>query len=224
MMSILMLGRQDIAEQLLCFNLETLVSQPEGFEEAGQHVASLPPFLDLTDIQADIIAAGADVCESLLQTLCRQQQEALDALKAAAAAADDADCCVPMASGDTDQAVAAAAAAAAAPADAAAVDATEPGTSAGTSEQSKPRQESARSPQQEADAAQIGPVTRHTSGAAQRDAAAEAGPSEAQESSSIQGSSRWQARPGVTPLDGRYEDLVTQQHLAARLQLVLAKE
>jgi hypothetical protein len=75
-------GREDVTEGLLCFNLQSMTSAPENAAASYRVCATLPPRLDLTDVQKDIIAVGAEVCASLLAALKQQRDEVLVAMKA----------------------------------------------------------------------------------------------------------------------------------------------
>lgn len=86
-MSLVMLGREHVGEGIACYNLETMQASPEHAAAAEQATATLPPKLNLTDVQKDIISVGAEVCQSLTEALHKQREEVLTQLEASAAAA-----------------------------------------------------------------------------------------------------------------------------------------
>lgn len=88
--SVTVSGRAHVNEGISLYNLETLQSAPENAAAAEQRTATLPPLLNLSAQQMDIISAGVQTCESLRAQLCEQRQEVMRQTEAATAAADRA--------------------------------------------------------------------------------------------------------------------------------------
>jgi hypothetical protein len=75
--SVTVSGRAHVNEGISLYNLETLQSAPENAAAAEQRTATLPPLLNLSAQQMDIISAGVQTCESLRAQLCEQRQEVM---------------------------------------------------------------------------------------------------------------------------------------------------
>jgi hypothetical protein len=81
-------GRAHVNEGITLYNLETLQSAPENAAAAEQRTATLPPLLNLSAQQMDIISAGVQTCEGLVAQLRDQKHEVMKQMEAACAAAD----------------------------------------------------------------------------------------------------------------------------------------
>jgi len=93
LLSLFVVGRHCIAEEIICFDLDKLQSGPEYATAAEQRTAELSPLLNLTGEQKDIISCATEAYKGLCQLLHKQRQE-LQACMAAAAAAAESDCAV----------------------------------------------------------------------------------------------------------------------------------
>lgn len=82
-------GRQSVAAQICSCNLATMEFSQENAAAADEAsvAPSLLPRLGLVDSQKDLIAIGADTCDSLAQQYCTQWTQVEPSFAAAAAAA-----------------------------------------------------------------------------------------------------------------------------------------
>ena len=92
-MSLIMLGKEHVAEGISCINLETLEASPEHALAIEPVTASLPPRMNLTDVQKDLISMGFEVVEGLVKAI-HADREVISQMGAAVAAAKAANAAV----------------------------------------------------------------------------------------------------------------------------------
>lgn len=93
LMSLIMLGKEHVAEGISCINLETLEASPEHALAIEPVTASLPPRMNLTDVQKDLISMGFEVVEGLVKAI-HADREVISQMGAAVAAAKAANAAV----------------------------------------------------------------------------------------------------------------------------------
>lgn len=82
-----MLGKEHVAEGICCFNIEILEASPEHALASEQVTASLPPCMNLTDVQKDLVSMGSEMVEGLVKALHADTEVVMSQMEAEVAAA-----------------------------------------------------------------------------------------------------------------------------------------